>query len=130
MGPVAIEDLYPGDLVDTVNGDPMPVTWIGSTSFVPAQALLTSSFKGLMRLVADGYSKPGALGYLLLGRNTRFLQSSPALKEKIGISAVLTSVRDLENGFSAFLVSPPKPCALVPYSHRKTRGGLCKWTRG
>ena len=112
MGPVAIEDLYPGDLVDTVDGDPMPVTWIGSTSFVPAQALPTSSLKGLIRLVADGYSNSSALGDLLLGQNARLLQSSPALKEKIGVGAVLTPVRDLEDGFSAFLISPPSPVRL------------------
>lgn len=112
MGPTAVEDLYPGDLIDTVDGDPEPVVWIGSTSFVPAEALPTSSLKGLIRIVADGYSKAGALGDLLLGQNARLLQTVAALEQAIGVNSVLTPVCDLEDGFSAFLVSPPSPVRL------------------
>ena len=34
LGPVAVEDLGPGDIVDTTTG-PEPVVWVGSTTFVP-----------------------------------------------------------------------------------------------
>lgn len=111
-GPVAIEDLAPGDLIDTVDGDPEPVIWIGSTSFVPAQSLPTSSLTGLLRLVADGYSKSGALGDLMLGPNARLLQSRPALEQIIGVKSVLTPARDLDDGYTAFMVTPPSPVRL------------------
>ena len=111
-GPVAIEDLYPGDLIDTVGGNPEPLVWIGSTSFAPSQNLPNTSIKGLMRLIADGYSKSAALGDLMLGPNARLLQSRPALEQLIGVKSVLTPVRDLEDGHSAFLVTPPSAVRL------------------
>ena len=111
-GPVAIEDLLPGDLIDTVGGDAEPLIWIGSTSFVPAQSLPTSSLIGLIRLVADGYSKSGALGDLMLGPNARLLQSRPSLEQIIGVSSVLTPARDLDDGYTAFVVTPPSPVRL------------------
>lgn len=111
-GPVAIEDLLPGDLVDTVDGDAERVVWIGSTSFVPAQNLPNSSLTGLIRLVDDGYSKGGSLGDLLLGPSARLLQSRPALEQTIGVRSVLTPVRDLEDGYSAFMITPPSPVRL------------------
>lgn len=111
-GPVAVEDLYPGDLIDTIDGDPQPMVWIGSTSYVPAQALPTSSLKGLIRLLSDMHSKAGTMGDLLLGQNARLLQISPALEQSIGVRAVLTPVRDLEDGHAAFSVSPPSPVRL------------------
>jgi hypothetical protein len=60
-----------------------------------------------MRLVADGYSKAGAHCDLLLGPNARMLQDHPALEQAIGVRSVLTPVRDLEDGYGAFFVSPP-----------------------
>jgi len=127
MGPVAVEDLLPGDLIDTVNGDPEPLIWIGSTSFVPAQALPTSSVKGLIRLVSDGYSNIGSLGDVLLGENARLLQRPPSLEEKIGVSCVLTPALDLEDGHSAFLVSPPSPVRLF---HLRTKKHTAIYANG
>ena len=112
LGPIAIEDIAPGDMIDTVDGEPQPVIWIGSTSFVPAQALPTSSLKGLIRLLADGYSKGAAMGDLLLGENARILQTSPTIEQSIGVRSVLTSARDFDDGYSAFSVSPPSPVRL------------------
>ena len=37
-GPIAVEDLQPGDMLKTVSGAPAPVVWIGSTTFVPANS--------------------------------------------------------------------------------------------
>ena len=65
-----------------------------------------------MRLIADGYSKSAALGDLLLGPNARLLQSRPALEQMIGVKSVLTPVRDLDDGHTAFLVTPPSTVRL------------------
>ncbi|MEP5155230.1 Hint domain-containing protein, partial [Planktotalea sp.] len=76
------------------------------------QIIPDSSLTGLIRLIADGYSKSGALGDLMLGANARLLQSRPALQQLIGVSSVLTPVRDLEDGYTAFMVTPPSPVRL------------------
>jgi hypothetical protein len=111
-GPIAIEDLIPGDEIDTVNGDAQPVIWIGSTSFTSSQVIPETSLTGMIRLIADGYSKSGALGDLMLGANARLLQSRPSLQQLIGVNAVLTPVRDLDDGHTAFMVTPPSPVRL------------------
>jgi hypothetical protein len=106
-GPIAVEDLLPGDVVDTVDGTPQALVWVSSTSYIPAQPQPNSTLTGLIRLVADGYSKAGAHCDLMLGPNARMLQEHPNLEKAIGVRSVLAPVRDLEDGYSAFFVSPP-----------------------
>ncbi|MGH1577901.1 Hint domain-containing protein [Planktotalea sp.] len=112
MGPTAIEDLYPGDLIDTIDGNPEPVVWIGSTSYGPSQSLPNSSLNGLIRILSDGYSNSGSFGDLMLGPSARLLQSRPSLEQIIGVKSVLTPARDLEDGHSAFVVTPPSSVRL------------------
>ncbi len=106
-GPIAVEDLLPDDIVDTVDGTPQTLVWVSSTSYIPTQSQPNSTLTGLMRLVADGYSKAGAHCDLMLGPNARLLQEHPNLEKAISVRSVLAPVRDLEDGYGAFFVSPP-----------------------
>lgn len=107
LGPVAIEDLLPGDMVETVDGSPQPVIWISSTAYTPRQTHPSSTLDSLIRILADGYSDNGALGDLLIGPAARLLQSYPSLERTIGVKSVLTPARDLENGHHAIRITPP-----------------------
>ena len=55
------------------------------------------------------------------------LQRPPSLEEKIGVSCVLTPARDLEDGHSAFLVSPPSPVRLF---HLRTKKHTAIYANG
>jgi hypothetical protein len=67
-GPVAIEDLLPGDRIETVGGDFLPIKWIGSMQ-LDAQGTRAKGAapECLYRLMADsfGYGRPAP--DLLLG---------------------------------------------------------------
>lgn len=112
QGPVAIEDLMPGDLVDTVNGTPEPVIWISSTSFIPNQTLPNSSLTNLIRIMADGFGTRTSLSDVLLGPGARLLQTREALERSIGVHCVLTPARDMEDGHSIIQVTPPSTIRL------------------
>lgn len=111
-GPIAIEDLMPGDMIDTVDGGQQKVIWIGSTTYVPAQSAPATTLTRLTRLFADGDGGPGALGDLLLGPAARLLQTRAALEQAIGVRSVLTPARDLEDGHWAVQITPPSPVRL------------------
>lgn len=111
-GPIAIEDLLPGDIIDTVDSGPQRVIWIGSTTYIPAQASPTSSLTSLIRFLPDGYDGRTAMGDLLLGPSARLLQTRVALEQSLGVKSVLTPARDFEDGHRAFLITPPSPVRL------------------
>lgn len=111
-GPIAVEDLTPGDFVDTVDGAPGRVIWIGATTYVPAQTSPATTLTSLTRVLGDGYSGPATLGDLLLGPSARILQTRAALEQSIGVASVLTPARDLEDGHTAVRITPPSPVRL------------------
>ena len=59
-GPVAIEDLDPGEMVETVDGPPALVTWIGSTMMVPHAPGQSEEMTQLVRIMCDalGLGRP------------------------------------------------------------------------
>lgn len=118
-GPVAVEDLLPGDQIETVDGSTQDVIWIGSTSFVPAQTLPDSTLTGLIRIVADGYGTASSLSDLMLGPAARVLQTRSALEQSIGVTSVLTPARDLEDGHGVIRITPPSPVRLFHIRLRK-----------
>jgi len=111
-GPIAVEDLIPGDVIDTVDGDPARVIWISSTTYVPAQTAPATTLTCLTRVLADAYNGPSALGDLMLGPAARLLQSRAALEAAIGVRSVLTPARDIEDGHTAVQITPPSPVRL------------------
>jgi hypothetical protein len=106
-GPVAIEDLLPGDFVETVSGDFLPIQWIGSMQ-LDAQGTRTQGAapECLYRLMADsfGYGRPAP--DLVLGSGARYLHRSNALKSYLGTSEALAPVSSLVDGHSVIEVTP------------------------
>jgi hypothetical protein len=106
-GPVAIEDLLPGDRVETVDGDLLPIKWIGSMQ-LDAQGTRSAGIapECLYRLMADsfGYGRPAP--DLLLGRGARYLHRAHALKSYLGTAVALAPVSSLVDGHSVIEVTP------------------------
>ncbi|ASM73180.1 MULTISPECIES: Hint domain-containing protein [Roseobacteraceae] len=104
-GPVAIEDLQPGDWLRTSNGDAEQVVWIGSTNFVPAD---TGRRTPLIRIMADSFGPARPESFLTVGPAARLLQTPHNMRGTLASGAqMLTPARDFVDGVNVIEVTPP-----------------------
>ncbi|WGW04227.1 Hint domain-containing protein [Tropicibacter oceani] len=104
-GPVAIEDLLPGDYVETAGGAE-PVMWIGSTSYVPSCADQSTSLTSLTRVTSGSYGLGRPDFDLLVGPAARMVVRHPKLATLLGQDSVLAPVMDYADGDRLFTVTP------------------------
>lgn len=96
-GDVAIEDLLPGDYVQTSDGAE-PILWIGSTTFVPGHNDDTTTLTSLTRVSMDAFGSGRPPLDLLLGPAARMTIRNERLKTLIGHDTVLAPVSDYVDG--------------------------------
>lgn len=108
-GPIAIEDIQPGDWLRTAAGDPAQVVWIGTSTFVPAD---TGRRMPLVRVMADTFGMNRPESYLTLGPAARVLQTPPRLVGVTPGARLLTPVREFVDGLNVIEVVPPTPVRL------------------
>lgn len=120
-GPIAVEDLLPGDRILTGAAEPQPLLWIGRTSLLPARPG-SPGRRQLISFMADsmGLQKPGAT--LVAGPAARLLRSTG------GGSPLLTPPAALCDGMTIFETAPPTPVDMyhlcLPQHAVITVGGL------
>lgn len=106
-GLTAIEDILPGDQIQTVNNGFQTLLWKGSTTIVPETMTgprgQSSGMGQLTRITVDSFGLGRPMPDLLLGPKARLVVRS----RKIG--EVLAPVTDLQNGDTVFSVSPFTP---------------------
>lgn len=106
-GPVAIEDLLPGDRVETNGGDLLPIKWIGSMQLdAKGTRSLEATPESLYRLMSDSFAHGHPAPDLLLGRGARYLHRAHALKSYLGTAEALAPVSSLLDGHSVIKVTP------------------------
>lgn len=104
-GPVAVEDLIPGDYIQTALG-PEPITWIGSTTYIPHRADDATLLTSLTRITADAMGLGHPPMDLLLGPAARMVVRHAKLKTLLGQEAVLALVADYIDGDRFLDVTP------------------------
>lgn len=105
-GPVAIEDLLPGMVVDTIGGEPSRISWTGSAASAAAGGSHRPSF--LYRLVEGSFGLGQGKPDLLLGPGARLMRPG-----QIGVdTARLEAVADLADGQQIVQVAPRTPVQL------------------
>ena len=104
-GPVAVEDLIPGDFVETEHG-PEPVVWIGSTSYVPNVENTESSLTGLYRSNAGAFGDHGPITDTMFGPAARVRFKRAHLRPLIGNDSVLLPMADIVDGDRLIEVTP------------------------
>lgn len=119
MGPIAVEDLIPGDLVETHRG-PEPVVWKGSTSYLPDFGGDTTSLTHLLRLPGFGMDQSD----LVLGPSARLVIRQDRFTDLLNCDAVLAPVSDYVDGDRILQVTPPGPVQLFHVALR--RHGIIK----
>lgn len=108
-GSVAIEDLMPGDWVNTSTNDPAQVVWIGSSTFVPADV---GRRMPLIRIMADSFGQGRPASFLTLGPAARLLQTPPHLRGSTGGAPMLTPVTAFVDNVNVIEITPPTPVHL------------------
>lgn len=108
-GNVAVEDLQPGDMISTSTGEPAKLIWIGSSSFVPADA---GRRIPLIRIMADSFGQGRPSSFVTVGPAARLLQTPHHLRGDAGKNQMLTPVREFVDGVNVIEVVPPTPVRL------------------
>lgn len=106
-GPVAIEDILPGDVVDTVEHGPLPVVWRGSMTLVPNSSADRPEQAQLTRFMADSLGMERPMRDVLAGPGARILHRPQTLRDQMEDSLMYSLARDFCDGQSVFQITPP-----------------------
>ncbi len=111
-GPMAIEDLLPGDKIVTADGFEQPIIWIGRTTVVPGQPLANRRRLPLTRIMTDsfGVARPNAC--LITGPAARLLNTPPHLRGVGADAKMLTPTAEFIDGVNVVETAPPTPVEL------------------
>ena len=112
MGDIAVEDLQPGDMVNTSTGEPAKMIWVGSSNFVPADA---GRRMPLLRVMADTFGQGRPNSFLTVGPSARILHTPHHLRAEAGEKRLLTPVRAFLDGVNVIEVVPPTPVRLFHF---------------
>lgn len=107
QGPVAVEDLLPGDEIMTQTGGSQPLVWKGSTSLVPARSDAKGRAHRLTSFMPDslGLQKPGSC--VVAGPAARLLRMPPHMRAAPDSPQLLTLVEEFQDGMNIFETAPP-----------------------
>lgn len=108
-GDVAIEDLHPGDMINTTSGEASKLVWIGSTSFSPIDA---GRRIPMISIMPDSFGQSRPSSVLTVGPGARVLHTPHHLRSEAGSARMLTPVRELLDGVNVIEVVPPTPVRL------------------
>jgi len=108
-GPVAIEDLLPGDKVVTAAHGPLAISWIGSMTLRPEAQ---GSGPRLTRIMADAFGMGRPIADLMAGPGARLLGRPRHLRDRLGSDHVLTPAHVMADGQNTFCVIPRQTVTL------------------
>jgi hypothetical protein len=105
-GLIAVEDLQPGDMVQTVTGEAAELIWIGTSTFSPADA---GKRTPLIRIMPDALGQSRPERSLTVGPGARILHTPAALRGVADGKQLLTPASRLVDGVNVIQISPPTP---------------------
>jgi len=108
-GPVAIEDLLPGDRVRTVDAGFQPVLWRGATTIVPGARGQSPLMGSLTRIAADALGIARPMPDLVLGPLARIYHRTEAVQRITRADGAFLPARDLIDGCNVIELTPPSP---------------------
>lgn len=105
-GPISVEDLLPGDVLQTIENGPQTLLWTGTMTIFPATIPGQSLCPGPVRIPADSFGPGRPANDIVLGPYARLLQHSGHGPER---DAFFVPVADLVDESSAIRLSPVTP---------------------
>jgi hypothetical protein len=105
-GPVAVEDLIPGDQIRTRSGKFETLKWRGAIDILPDDQNARPDRATLVRITADalGFGRPGP--DVVLGPAARLLHRAPGVRTLTGDEAAFVPARDFCEGSSVIEIRP------------------------
>lgn len=108
-GPVAIEDLYPGDKIWTRGGEFRTLVWKGMTTLVPGRKAATGTRQAMTSFMADSLGMEKPMSCVVAGPSARLLRTPPHLRHAEGDGPMLTPVAEFLDGMNIVETAPPAP---------------------
>ena len=106
QGPMAVEDLLPGDEVMTSDHGYQTLLWRGSMVITPSD---TSTSRTMTRITADAFGLGRPAHDLVLGPAARMRHTSSAAKTLTGSDSALIPVQDFVDGDQVIALRPIAP---------------------
>lgn len=107
QGPIAVEDLLPGDQLITMDSEAETLLWKGSTSLVPSRSDKAGRSHQLTSFTADSLGDAKPMGTVVAGPAARLLQRAPLPGIRLEHGATLVPVQQYQDGMSIVETAPP-----------------------
>lgn len=111
-GPMAIEDLMPGDTVLTQDGASDTVLWKGSVTLIPGRPDSRGRTRPLTRIMADTFGMQKPMSGVIAGPAARIVGTPAHLRHLHGNGPILTPVSEFQDGTGVIETMPPTPVEL------------------
>ena len=108
-GHISVEDLWPGDMVRTVDHGFQPLLWRGMTLLVPHANGQDPSMGRLTRIAADSLGIARPMSDLILGPRARLSHRAPGVRQLTGQDRAFVPARDFIDGINVMEITPPGP---------------------
>ncbi|MEH6830642.1 MAG: Hint domain-containing protein [Sulfitobacter sp.] len=104
IGLIAVEDLQPGDMINTASGEAAELTWVGTSTFSPADA---GKRTPLIRIMPDALGQSRPERSLTVGPGARIMHTPAALRGIADGKQLLTPAAKLVDGVNVIEITPP-----------------------
>ena len=105
-GEIAVEDLWPGEELNTSTGEPAKILWIGSSTFVP---VTPDRRMPVIRIMADAFGQSRPSCFLTVGHSARLLQTPHHLRGDNNGTRMSTKADEFVDGVNVIEICPPTP---------------------
>ncbi|KAA9008374.1 hypothetical protein F3S47_11980 [Histidinibacterium aquaticum] len=128
QGPVAVEDLLPGDGIRTVDAGIQPLLWRGTTTLVPGAPNQSPQMGSLTRVAADSLGIGRPMPDLVLGPKARVYHRSEPVQRATRADGAFVPVRDFIDACNVIELTPMSPVQVfqldLPGHHRVLAHGV------
>lgn len=108
-GPVAVEDLVPGMMLETGDGSLSRLLWKGAITLVPGAPTLADEPDKLYRVRSDAFGPGKPTQDQTFGPHVRRLNRDPKIRTVLGADAALMPLADMADGETVIAVNPLSP---------------------
>lgn len=108
-GPIAVEDLLPGDRIITHGGGAKTLMWKGCTSLIPGRPDNRGRSHKLTSFMGDCFGMQKPMSCVMAGPAARLLRTPPHLRTPSSDAPLLTSVEEFHDGMNIVETAPPTP---------------------